>query len=241
MHNSGITRYICVLSILIFVSVANLFAPVMADEGYMAIPSWALQHQDEMMGKYSDQSVESMIGGQEMKSSSSSSTDNSVLNNTTPTPATPTSGIDKMIDAANEQLKSKAFSDASDSFNKIILIDSTSFAANYGKGQALEGLNKSSDALDSYRNAIQYNSRSSAPVWEAYAAEGRIMHDLGRNLQAIGALEQGISLFPAKSESSDKTELAKMLKIKGDAETALGKTTDAKASYQKAKEIDPSV
>jgi tetratricopeptide (TPR) repeat protein len=226
--------YIGSVSLLLLV-IGGFISPVAA----MEVPSWATDHQNEFMGKYTSDTFDSLVGGEFMNSSGSDYS----RNNTTTQKKSETSAIDKMVESANGLLDSKSYKEASDAFDKILAVDGTSFAANYGKGQAYEGLNKSTNALDSYRDAVRYNTRSSAPVWKAYAAEGRVKYQLGRYLQAIDDLDQGISLCSKSNDGSDeqKKALAQMWKIKGDAQTKLSKTDDAQASYAKAKELDPSV
>lgn len=225
-------RWICMGTILLLI----LGTMASGDTGWMSIPTWVLDHQNEQLSMYGQDNVYSLIGGQRVSQNSSG-----LLIDQKP-PDTPSpSSIESLLNQADQFLIEKSYQEALDAYDQVIAIDSSSYAANYGRGVAFEGLGKQSEALDAYRSAVQYNKRSSSPVWHAYGAQGIILYDMERYLQAIDALDQAIQLSTGiELTIADTKELSRIFKTKGDALTALNRSDEADKAYQKANELNPS-
>lgn len=110
--------------------------------------------------------------------------------------------VSSLISQGDRFLASGSYADAKNVFEEAINLDSDSFDAWLGRGQALEALNRTLSAEDSYTKAISL-SDNAANVWAAYAGKGRTLSAQNRYQDAVKAFNRALSLFGDGIGSTD--------------------------------------
>lgn len=104
--------------------------------------------------------------------------------------------VKKAYNDGNNAFKLGQYQQALDSYNKSISLDSTFYAAYYGKGLTLKKMRQYREAVQAYQAAIRHNPTYTA----AYLALGKIYTELNDYDKAVETYKKGVKNDP----SSDK-------------------------------------
>ena len=147
--------------------------------------------------------------------------------------------VSSYVQNGNDLLAGGSYEDAKKNFEGAIGLSTLSFEAWLGRGQALEGLNRSQSSLESYEKAIGLSKKKDS-AWAAYAGKGRISLDIGQYQVAADAFQKAIDIFNGAGSDAEEQLMNLYLGL-GKAKQNLGEDAAASIALQKAKEMGAEV
>jgi len=141
---------------------------------------------------------------------------------------------------------SSNYAEAIRSFDKVIELNQ-SFAGAYPnrnawalKGDALFALNRTEDALQSYKKAVELNPNDE----DAWKGEGRALRALGKNHEAVAAYDKAIALDPGLNRNltgRDQSEIRQFLWQKYRALEGMGAYERANESFMEFNKVSQTL
>lgn len=135
----------------------------------------------------------------------------------------------------NSLLEAGSFAEAKQNFETAIGLAPDSFDAWLGRGYALEGLNRTQTALDSYEKAIGFSNVSDYD-WAAFAGKGRALLVLQRNADAVGAFRSAGAALESQKTGTSEEQISVYLGL-AEAAQKSGDLEESSAALRKAESL----